>query len=236
MGDSFNKAVRPRQGRRVRFRLSPNTNLPTLTRDINRKAKVGIWQSSNIRLSTSLAAILLSHRLLHRFLLRLRESLLSDQAEPFRRRNPRVSKTLTSRLTPAIGASLAGFWLGAYPSSQLRITVAIYAFSSALELLYNHLEDRGWFKNRPWWFGSWLIMPAACGQLLHAFIFDRDCFPESYGKFILAQSGTYVQKRPADYPERLKWPSTFDIVDNLAEISRLRWPYVNFSPFAHVAC
>jgi hypothetical protein len=191
----------------------------------NRKAKVSFWKSDNVRLSTSLAAILLFHRLLLRFLIRLRESLLSDQAEPFRRRNPRVSKTLTSKLTPAVGASFAGFWLGAYPSSQLRITIAIYVFSRALEFIYNHLEDRGWFKNRPWWFGSWLLMPAAAGQLLHAFVFDRDCFPAAYGNFIMSRSGTYIQTRPADYPKSLKWPGTYDIVDSLAEISRLRWPY-----------
>ena len=191
-----------------------------------RGTKVAFWQSGNVRLSTSLAGILLFHRLLHRFFLRLRDSLLSDQAEPFRRRNPTVSKTLTSRLTPAIGASLAGFWLGAYPSSQLRATITIYAFSRALEFIYNLLEDRGWFKNRPWWFGSWLLMPAATGQLLHAFVFDRDCFPESYGSFILSRSSTYIKRRPADYPKQLSWPGTFDIVDNLAEISRLRWPYV----------
>jgi len=86
------------------------------------------------------------------------------------------------------------------------------------------LEDRGYFENRPWWFGSWLIMPAACGQLLHAFVFDRDCFPESYGKFILGNSPEYIQKRPAGYPKHMKWPDTFEIVDSLAEVSRLKWP------------
>lgn len=77
---------------------------------------------------------------------------------------------------------------------------------------------------KPWWFGSWLIMPFACGQLLHAFVFDRDCFPESYGKFILSRSPEYIQLRPADYPKTAAWPGTFDIVDALAELSRMRWP------------
>lgn len=67
-------------------------------------------------------------------------------------------------------------------------------------------------------------MPAACGQLLHAFIFDRDCFPESYGKFILKNSPVYIQQRPEGLPKSASWPATFDIVDSLAEISRLRWP------------
>lgn len=69
-------------------------------------------------------------------------------------------------------------------------------------------------------------MPAACGQLLHAFVFDRDCFPAAYGNFILGHSSAYIQARPADLPKGLPWPNTYAIVDNLAEISRLKWPYV----------
>lgn len=111
-----------------------------------------------------------------------------------------------------------------YPASQLRITIAIYVFSRALEFTYNYLEDLGYFKNRPWWFGSWLLMPLATGQLLHAFVFDRDCFPESYGSFIMKYSGTYVHRRPKGYPASLPWPNTYEIVDSLAEISRQNWP------------
>lgn len=168
--------------------------------------------------------ILLFHRLLHRFFTRLRESLLTDNAKPFRRRNPRVSRTLTSRLAPAIGASLSGFFLGIAPSDQLRISMAIYVFTRALEFIYNDMEDRGYFENRPWWFGSWMIMPAACGQLFHAFVFDRDCFPSSYTSFVLKNSPQYIQQRPPDYPAHLHWPNPSEVVDNLAEIARLRWP------------
>ena len=55
----------------------------------------------------------------------------------------------------------------------------------------------------PKWLGSWLLMPVACGQLLHAFVFDRDCFPASYGSFILKRSPGYIQQRPATYPKHL---------------------------------
>lgn len=122
--------------------------------------------------------ILLLHRLLHRFFVRLRSNLLTKDAAPFRRRNPRVSKALTSRLAPAIGASLAGFALGVYPGDQLRITIAIYIATRAVEFAYDALEDEGWFKGRPWWFGSWMLMPPVFGQLLHAAVFDGDCFPK----------------------------------------------------------
>lgn len=182
------------------------------------------WKQSGVRLSASLSLILLFHRLLHRFFTRFRQNLLGDDAKDFRRRNPRIAGTLTSRLAPAIGASLAGFWLGIYPAVQLRITIAIYVFSRALEFSYNYLEDLGYTKNKPWWFGSWLLMPAACGQLLHTFVFDRDCFPAGYLNLISRNSTAYLQPRPVDYPADLKWPGPFEVVDNLGEISRLRWP------------
>lgn len=67
-------------------------------------------------------------------------------------------------------------------------------------------------------------MPFACGQLLHAFVFDRDCFPESYGRFILKRSPEYIQFRPPTYPKDKPWPGTFDIVDALAALSKLHWP------------
>lgn len=135
-----------------------------------------------------------------------------------------IARALTSKITPAIGASLSGFFLGLCPADQLRLTVTIYFFSRSLEFLYNGLEDKGYFKNRPWWFGSWMLVPPAFGQLLHAFVFDRDCFPASFGNTIMGFSGSYVQQKPDGFPVGAKWPSTFQVVDSLAEISRLKWP------------
>ncbi|MCJ1464809.1 hypothetical protein MMC07_003423 [Pseudocyphellaria aurata] len=183
-----------------------------------------LFRSPNFRLSLSLSLILLLHRLLFRFFCRLRINLLTKEAAPFRRRNPRISQSLTSRLAPAIGASLAGFALGVYPADQLRITIAIYVAAQAVEFLYNALENDGWFKDKPWWWGSWMLMPLSTGQLLHAFVFDRDCFPKAYGDFILKNTPRYVQQRPASYPAHLSWPDTATIIDSLAEISRMNWP------------
>ncbi|KAF2673556.1 hypothetical protein BT63DRAFT_159864 [Microthyrium microscopicum] len=186
--------------------------------------KPPFWKQTSVRLSASLSLILLFHRLLNRFLVRLRSSLLTDNAKPFRGRNPRISAALTSKLAPVIGSGLAGLFLGVYPAAQLRITITLYMFTRSLEFFYNYIEDLGYMKDRPWWFGSWLLMPASCGQLLHAFVFDRDCFPASYGNLIIGNSKTYLQGRPIDYPANFKWPTTPDIVDSLAEISRLKWP------------
>ena len=189
-----------------------------------RQPQLPLWRSPNIRLSTSLALILLFHRLLRRFFVRIRTSLLGNEARSFRRRNPRISRSLTSKLAPAIGSSLAGFFLAVYPGDQLRVTIAIYIFTRALEFCYNYLEELGYFKNRPYWFGSWMIMPITCGQLLHAFIFDRDCYPTGMGNYIMSNSPEYLQKRPVDYPRNLTWPGPYDVLDSLAEISKQRWP------------
>lgn len=133
---------------------------------------------------------------------------------------------LTSSYTPAIGAALSGLCLGVCPASQLRTGMAIYVFTRALEFGYNAAEDKGvWGKTgKPDWVGSWMIMPFAFGQLLHAFVFDRECFPENFGPFILNRSPEYIQHKPDAFPENTPWPSGLQIVDGLADLSRLRWP------------
>lgn len=164
--------------RRSTYVPNASSNFRDIIDMSRRQPKPAYLKSSAFRLSLSASAILLLHRLLYRFFLRLRSNLLSKDAAPFRRRNPRIARSLTSRVAPAIGASLAGFTLGVCPTDQLRVTIAIYMVTRSLEFLYNALETEGWFKERPWWWGSWMLMPLATGQLLHAFVFDRDCFPK----------------------------------------------------------
>ncbi len=147
--------------------------------DCRVRTKTSILRSPNLRLSLSLSLILFLHRTLFRFFTRLRSTLLSKDAGPFRRRNPRIARSLTSKIAPAVGASLAGFALGVYPADQLRLTIAIYMSTTAAEFAYNALDNEGWFRNKPWWWGSWMLLPLATGQLLHAFVFDRDCFPKA---------------------------------------------------------
>ena len=146
------------------------------------KPKVAYLRSPAFRLAVSLSSILYLHRILHRFFLRLRLRLLAEKAEQLRKRYPYILKTLTSRYAPIIGASLAGLSLGIYPKEQLRVTIAIYVASRALEFLYNALDAEGYMKHKPSWLGSWCLFPLAQGQLLHAFVFDRDCFPKVSAK------------------------------------------------------
>lgn len=225
----------------------------------SRTNKQPLYKSPTFRLSLSLSTILLLYRLLFRFFTRLRAHLLDPTAAPFRQRNPRTASTLTSPYAPAVGASLAGLALGVYPAQQLRVSVAIYTVFRALEFGWNAAEDGGmiwgWEKAangvplrkraRPEWWGSWMLQPFAFGQLFHALVFDRDCFPmvgllihcgyeswwltrgfctQAYGNLMLKNSAGYLQPKPADYPARLQWPSVQQIVDSLGQMAHLHWP------------
>lgn len=142
-----------------------------------KKTRTPLHRNPTFRLSVSLSLLLLFHRLLYRFFVRLRANLRTDDAGAFRERNPRISLALTSRFAPAVGASLAGFALAITPQDQLRLTAAVYWSTRSLEFLYNVMDEKGWLAKRPWWFGSWLLMPISCAQLFHAFIFDRETTP-----------------------------------------------------------
>ncbi|KAE8148025.1 hypothetical protein BDV25DRAFT_159081 [Aspergillus avenaceus] len=197
-----------------------------------KKVRTSLIRSPNFRLSLSLSLVLFLHRFLHRFLVRLRANLRSDEAQPFRIRNPRVAKALTSRYAPVVGASLAGFALGICPQKQLRLTVAISVATRSLECLFNTVDAKGWLENRPVWFGSWLLMPLSCAQLFHAFVFDREATPQWLGKVIFRLSPGYLHDRPESLPAEFPWPGKEDMVDSLATVANLRWPAF-VSPILH---
>lgn len=67
-------------------------------------------------------------------------------------------------------------------------------------------------------------MPAAYGQLFHAFIFDRDCFPSTYSSVLLNRNPEYIPHKPHNYAAKRPWPKPSEIVDALADISQLKWP------------
>ncbi|KAJ6135708.1 hypothetical protein N7512_000868 [Penicillium capsulatum] len=196
-----------------------------------KKDRTPLTRNPIFRLSVSMSLLLFLHRLLYRFLVRLRQNLRTDDAKPFRERNPRISRALTSRLAPAIGASLAGFTLAICPD-QLRLTAAIYWCTRSLEFLFNVMDSKGWLEKRPWWFGSWLLMPVSCAQLFHAFVFDRETTPKWFGNVILKLSPSYIASRPESLPSNVAWPEKEQIVDSIASISRLRWPAF-VSPILH---
>ncbi|KAL2443613.1 hypothetical protein ABEF95_007895 [Exophiala dermatitidis] len=180
--------------------------------------------ASKTRLALSLSSLLFLHSVLYRLFARLRLRLLHEKVRSIRDRYPRIYAALTSRIAPAIGASLSGLALGICPADQLRVTAVMYVASRVLEIGYAAIQHTPFIANKPSWVGSWLLFALAQGQLLHAFVFDRDCFPATYGHFILGYTPEYVQRRPASLSPRVRWPQPDDIVDALAQMARLRWP------------
>ena len=176
------------------------------------------------RFALSLATLLALHRFLYRLMSAIRRELLSDKVKKIRQRWPKMYDILTWKLTPAVGASLSGLALGICPADQLRVTVAIYVLIRAGELVWQGAEAAGYLKNKPKWFGSWMLFALAQGQLLHTFFFDPDCFPDAYGNFILNHTPEYIQPRPKGLSTAVIWPTRRDIVDSLAEMAKLRWP------------
>jgi hypothetical protein len=199
-----------------------------LTRIASRRAGTAVTRKSLVtsrhRLALSLSSLLFFHRVLFRLFARLRLQLLHEKVKDIKARYPKVYAALTSKFAPAIGASLSGLALGICPSDQLRVTISIFFLVRGFELIAGALEAYGYMKNKPSWLGSWLLFPIANGQLLHAFVFDRDCFPSAYGSLIINSTPEYIQRRPEGLSHKVTWPSTDNIVDAVAEMARLRWP------------
>ena len=53
---------------------------------------------------------------------------------------------------------------------------------------------------------------------------------QGFGDFILKRSSAYIHPRPTDFPAHLKWPQRSQIVDSLARMATLSWPYVQLTP------
>ncbi|KAL6246592.1 hypothetical protein RBB50_006830 [Rhinocladiella similis] len=191
---------------------------PTATR--SRKPLV----ASKFKLALSLSSLLYLHAMLYRILSRLRLRLLHEKVRTISERYPKIYAALTSRIAPAVGASLSGLALGICPADQLRVSLVLYVACRALEIGYAAIEHTELIQNKPSWMGSWLLFAVSQGQLLHAFVFDRDCFPPAYGSFILGYTPEYIQRRPPGLSPKVAWPSSDDIVDALAQMARLRWP------------
>lgn len=176
------------------------------------------------RFAASLAILLFLHRFLYKTFSHLRLQLLHNKAKAIRDRWPQVYDLLTSKLMPGVAASLSGFALGICPKDQLRVTIAIYILVRAGELAYKGADAAGYLARKPKWMGSWMLYAIGQGQLLHAYVFDGDCFPQGLMDFLQNHIHEYLQRRPAGLSAKVTWPTTREIVNALADMARLKWP------------
>ncbi|KAJ1030534.1 hypothetical protein NDA16_001443 [Ustilago loliicola] len=99
--------------------------------------------------------------------------------------------------------------------------MALWLSTKAIENLYIHLRE---IKSRsvawvPDWIGGAFFYALANGQLLWTFLFEPSCFPDSYGRVILARSTSYIPPRPTGLPTSIPWPASRDIADTIATLS-----------------
>ena len=108
------------------------------------------FRSPATRSAFSLALLVFLHRLLSRFFTTLRSNLLLPSARTFRKRHPKSTRLLTSRISPALGASLAGLALVVHPEGEARNGIAVWVLFKALEFSFNLAEGKKVWGERPW--------------------------------------------------------------------------------------
>ncbi|KAJ9664566.1 hypothetical protein H2198_000217 [Neophaeococcomyces mojaviensis] len=220
---AFRAATRVYIGTRGGLKVLQTLLAAVTTRQPGAKPRKNLIASPH-RFALSISTLLFFHRVLYRLITIIRLQLMHEKVKTIRSRWPRIFDLLTWKLAPAVGASLSGLALGICPNDQLRITIAIYVFVRAAELLFQGAETAGYLKNRPKWMGSWILFALSQGQLFHAFVFDPDCTPESYSSLMIKNTPEYIQKRPEGLSDKVVWPSDRQVVDGIADMARLRWP------------
>ncbi|KAE8225469.1 hypothetical protein CF319_g1795 [Tilletia indica] len=108
------------------------------------------------------------------------------------------------------------------PSDPIpRRSLAVWVFTQGIRwaFLEARRSDAQAVKWVPTWIGGALWYAIGNAQLLYAFLFHSDCFPTSYGKFILSRSSGYAPPRPQHLPSSIAWPSQRVIVDHIGQLS-----------------
>lgn len=108
------------------------------------------FQSPATHSALSFSLLVFLHRLLSRFFTTLRANLLLPSARTFRKRHPRTTKLLTSRISPALGASIAGLALAVHPEGEARNGIALWVLFKSLEYGFSMAELREVWGERPW--------------------------------------------------------------------------------------
>lgn len=185
---------------------------------------------TSLRSGTVLALFSALYRFLLSHLTRLRLQLLSrssakddlDSSVHRDRIRVRLVRVLDSAmLVPFTAALAASSVLAAFPIPSLRRSMGLWLSTKAVENTYTHLRSVN-SRSVAWipdWIGGAFFYAVANGQLLWTFLFEPSCFPDSYGRVILARSTSYIPPRPAGLPTSIPWPAPRDIADTIASLS-----------------
>ncbi|CCF53788.1 uncharacterized protein UHO2_00878 [Ustilago hordei] len=201
-----------------------------LRKEPARKTLKAFISIKSLRSGAVLALFSALYRVLLTHLTRVRLNLLSkswkqndlDYTLTRDRVKARLAKILNSAaLVPFTASLAASAVLAAFPIPSLRRSMALWLSTKAIENLYVHLRQ---VKSRsvawvPDWIGGAFFYALANGQLLWTFLFEPSCFPDSYGRVILARSTSYIPPRPDGLPSSIPWPAPRDIADAIATLS-----------------
>ena len=134
----------------------------------------------------------------------------------------RLLKVLNSAALVPFTASLAASAVfSVFPVPSLRRYLGLWLSTKAIETLYTYLRS---VRSRsvawvPDWIGGAFFYALSNGQLLWTFLFEPSCFPDAYGRVILARSTSYIPPRPAGLPASIPWPAPRDVADTIATLS-----------------
>ncbi|KIS71636.1 uncharacterized protein UMAG_00077 [Mycosarcoma maydis] len=124
-------------------------------------------------------------------------------------------------LVPFTACLVASSVLSLFPITSVRRSLALWFSTKAVESVYVHLRavNSRLVSWVPDFIGGGFFYALANGQLLWTFLFEPSCFPDSYGRVILARSTSYIPPRPATLPTSIAWPASRDIADTIAALS-----------------
>ncbi|KAK9474038.1 uncharacterized protein V1510DRAFT_401927 [Dipodascopsis tothii] len=159
----------------------------------------------------------------------VRTKVTLPEARKFRNKYRRTTRLLRSPLFPPMAAGLASsVFLTCIRDGKRRSAVALYTFTVAVDLAFNALRLEGAI-HVPDWLGAWAVFPFALSELLYTFLYNVDCAPPLFNRFVQGFSSKYIIDRPDNYPFSKPWPSPMEVLDGLKEISLQKYPPFNSS-------
>ncbi|RUS22199.1 hypothetical protein BC937DRAFT_90030 [Endogone sp. FLAS-F59071] len=124
-------------------------------------------------------------------------------------------------LPPFLAAFLASPALLLDTSSARRIFIALHIATKTSQYVYQAARENGFLPQMPWWWGRWLLFIFSSAHLIWCYINDPESFPDSFSRYIIARSSTYVNPCP---DSQTVWPHTWEIVEGCREVTGMGFP------------
>ncbi|KAK9455271.1 hypothetical protein V1511DRAFT_499958 [Dipodascopsis uninucleata] len=186
------------------------------------------YSSNESATATSVTMMLIVYRIMFKVTSNIHRRVTYPQAKAFRRKYKKVATIIKSDSFPSTASGfLAGLCLIFHKEDKIRTAVTFYVATLAAEALYDSVMSDIDYKIMGHKLESWMLFPLSYGQLFYSFIYERDCCPESFKRFMIFFSPERISQVPDYYPKDLPYPSETQILDSLTEIIRDKCPPFN---------